>query len=875
MSDHEEVREWLPAAALGELDEAQTKQVDKHLESCDECRDELRRMREVLVLAGTIREATLDDAVCREARESVLEMIAELEARQRRRYAWMKYAAAAMLVLGAWLVLHFFMGEQKVPEPPTAQHQKKMTLPTPSGTVPGGAEAARQAQVASEARLAEKLFNARDVRGLAQLYRLGEPETKTAVIDYLRQIGSEEAMRTLEQLRTTETEEPPAEELPQGMVPVERQAADMAAPKADEPAPLNPTGPVTSIAVKVSQHADGETDLSEYRLRLPSLFREDHSYRTIIDDGRRRLTLDHQNKTGRFSPSHKPNLKQHEAYQYAALLRDEPKDNLVLTELAALSSGTTRVFDVQGLNPEGLVRVWMDAESRLTQRFSSQVGEPAGTMEAVFDYAPLDDAVFAMEIPPGYTELEEQVPGTFTGYVTDQNGNPVSGARVFVKAWPVNSNEPLEGVSDAGGQFSVAIEPGKMPTNQQETLGSPIVIWAQLPDRPDLIAWTILQNEYDLQWRPHAERIVNREAIVQVSENYLNGPYEWCRGASNLVLVMEPAGWVTGTVIDPQGTPVAGARVRVGFAPAGQKGQTTGTSMDFWQTTVHTNESGCFEAGFLPMLWEQSRLEFFLQAEGYVQANESITLQEPLEILETTFAMIPQGPTVRGYIKDNYGTPLANRTVAVTVPGQNISGCSANTNADGYFEIANCPAGVDLKVTAVLDHNPASPDPRNENQDPFVYYPNASERIACEPGRPVYEVHLTTVLPELVVEVEVIDSQGRPLADFPVEINNSENPLSPFWRQDAGLIGLTGDDGRVRFVQVPRLEGLLVAGGIGIHCPKPHELPADFRGRFEQALSTCGQYGRIEVSVALEEGRGEYFIQMEALTPQEKQQRQL
>lgn len=177
-------------------------------------------------------------------------------------------------------------------------------------------------------------------------------------------------------------------------------------------------------------------------------------------------------------------------------------------------------------------------------------------------------------------------------------------------------------------------------------------------------------------------------------------------------------------------------------------------------------------------------------------------------------------------------------------------------------------------MTAELNHNPASPNPPKADQEPFVYYPNAFEWIACEPGRQVYEVNLVAILPELIVEVEVTDSQGRPLADFPVEINNAQNPLSPYWRQDAGLIGLTDENGRIRFDRVPETEGLLVAGGIGIHYPKPNELSASYSRRFDQALAACAPYGRIEIPVVPEAGRNEYVIQMKALTREEKQQLQ-
>lgn len=882
MSNHEEVRELLSAAALGELDEAQQRQVDEHLATCEACRNELMRMEEVLKLAGQLRQDRLEDDIYRQARESVLGMVADLEARQRRRVAWIKYAAAAVLILGAWVVLQHFMGQQKMPEPPRAGRGLPAPRVTPEGTTPEKPDAARLARVESQQRLAQQLFEARDMQGLAELYRTGEPETKQAVIDYLSRIGSAEALRTLDQLQAAEPDnqntngtgdEPPAEQLPQGIVPVLPGAAHAAEPvtlQADNIETTSPAEPVTGIAAKVSQQEGGRIELSEYRLRMPGLFREDHFYQTVIDDGRRRLTLNHQDRTARFSPSHHPSLQQHEAYQYATLFRAEKPDGIEWTELTAMRDAKTRVYDVRGLNPDGLVRAWMDAESRLMRKFSGQLQDPNDRVEVIFDYAPLDDSVFAMQIPEGYTELEEQVPGTFTGYVVDGDGRPVPGAKVFVKAWPVLSSKgPLEGVTDTDGRFTVPIEPGRMPSNQ-DSLGSPIVIWAQLPDRPDLIAWTILQNEYDRQWRAHSEQIVNREAIVQVSENYQNGPYEWCRGASNLVLIMEPAGWVTGTVVDPQGVPLADAEVRIGFTPAGQNGQTPGAYMDFWQTTVQTNASGRFEAGCLPMLWKQSRLEFFLKANGYVQSMDSITLQEPLEILETTFAMLPQGATVRGCVRDNYGTPLTNRTVSIAVPGQNISGCSGTTNADGFFEIAGCPAGVDMKAGAVLDHNPASPNPRNTNQDPFVYYPNASEWIAGEPARSVYDVNIVAVLPELVVEVEVTDSQGLPLKDFPLEITSRENPLSPFWKQDAGLIGLTDEQGRITFTRVPEVEGLIVAGPLGVHFPKPNELAADFRRRFDQAVGTCGQYGRMEVPVELTAGQKAYFVQMNALTPLEK-----
>ena len=208
MNNHEEIRELLSAAALNELNEAQAEQIEKHIQTCQECRQELERMKEVLAIAGQIRDASLDDAVCREAKESVLEMIKGLEQRQRNQYIWLKYAVAAVLILGAWLVLQCFMGDQKLPQPPQAHHDSTQPKQIETQTEEA-VQTARLIKVQSQQKLAEKLFAAQDVTAMAALYRVGEPETKEAVLNYLRRIDTDKARAMLTELEQAKTEPVP------------------------------------------------------------------------------------------------------------------------------------------------------------------------------------------------------------------------------------------------------------------------------------------------------------------------------------------------------------------------------------------------------------------------------------------------------------------------------------------------------------------------------------------------------------------------------------------------------------------------------------------------------------------------------------------
>lgn len=198
MSSHEEIRERLPAAALDELDEAQRKEIETHVQTCGDCRDELKRIRAVLAAAERIRDAKLDDEACREAGESVLKIVADLEARRQKQHSWLKYAAAAVLIAGVWLILQHFMGAQKFPTAPPASENKTARQTRQNGS---------QTRLESEKRLAQKLFESNDIPGLAALYRIGEPPTKQAVIDYLRTIGTDETLRTIAELERQETQD--------------------------------------------------------------------------------------------------------------------------------------------------------------------------------------------------------------------------------------------------------------------------------------------------------------------------------------------------------------------------------------------------------------------------------------------------------------------------------------------------------------------------------------------------------------------------------------------------------------------------------------------------------------------------------------------
>lgn len=79
MKSHEEINKLLVGFVLGELSEQQTSAVKTHLAECQRCRDELKRLQSLFECTSQMGGLSVDENVCESAKQAIFEAIASKE----------------------------------------------------------------------------------------------------------------------------------------------------------------------------------------------------------------------------------------------------------------------------------------------------------------------------------------------------------------------------------------------------------------------------------------------------------------------------------------------------------------------------------------------------------------------------------------------------------------------------------------------------------------------------------------------------------------------------------------------------------------------------------------------------------------------------
>jgi len=127
MNTHEQIKELLTDYALRELPQQKSSEVKAHLDDCQQCRTELKKLEAVLECADSMRELSADEQVIESAKESLLEAVADEETKEptprptiRLDFIWSnimknriaKLAAAAVIIIAVLAGLPFIGGKK-------------------------------------------------------------------------------------------------------------------------------------------------------------------------------------------------------------------------------------------------------------------------------------------------------------------------------------------------------------------------------------------------------------------------------------------------------------------------------------------------------------------------------------------------------------------------------------------------------------------------------------------------------------------------------------------------------------------------------------------------------------------------------------------
>ena len=153
--------------------------------------------------------------------------------------------------------------------------------------------------------------------------------------------------------------------------------------------------------------------------------------------------------------------------------------------------------------------------------------------------------------------------------------------------------------------------------------------------------------------------------------------------AAPMTLTLQPArGDLVGVVVDADGRPVAGARVRA--IPETDRGAGLATPERRPLPIVASDQAGGFVVPDLPT----GRIDVAVQADGHAPATlvvtEATALRDPVRIV------LPRGVALRGRVVDQDGAPVAG--VIVRLGGSH--GVARTTDADGRFGFRSAAAIV-------------------------------------------------------------------------------------------------------------------------------------------------------------------------------------
>ncbi len=600
--------------------------------------------------------------------------------------------------------------------------------------------------------------------------------------------------------------------------------------------------------------ANGEKVDDEWWFKKPNFYREESQSILVIDNSKDRLTIDKEKKITQFSDSWLPYqpITEHYMYKQVEMFQKDSKREIKLTKLPADSNDSVAVYTIDSDQPY-VVKVWVQTKTMLPLKMTyKRTGDFKPDIpnegESIFNYNEINEAVFVMDIPTGYTELPRKMTGIISGKVIDEQSMPVGGAVVYIVDYPGNYAETTN--TDEKGDFRFKLKPDYV---QPSGLWLPVMIRAYKKGDPNTVAWTIIKDPTAINDPPFI--IPGQIDYADIKDKLLNN-------ASGIILKMEPAAVISGTVCDIKGNPIPYADISVGCNVADQLGNQSDHSLAI-RNLGGTGKQGLLEAkadkegkyliGNLPKFWDKTSWGVRAGQTGYVTDGISYRSEGELEEIEFNFKLYPAIVTVTGTLKDNYNQPLANRSVRAGVDKKTLS-CYTKTDKQGHFILKGCPAAKNLFVFSELSHD-------------APYYPNVSVDAGYEEGKTIYNVEMVAEKPEFVIEVTVKDSSGKVLPNFPIEVRSNDAAISSAWQAEKKLEQRTDRNGCCKFTEVPNVKGLKLVFW-GQNSVWNDTLNQQEKEKLNQEYS---KYKWTEVPIEVIPGQKEYKVNVTMLTNEESQ----
>lgn len=294
----------------------------------------------------------------------------------------------------------------------------------------------------------------------------------------------------------------------------------------------------------------------------------------------------------------------------------------------------------------------------------------------------------------GRVHFDELVPGTFECSLlakahADLNDESIDilaaseGAPTTEKRWQLQRGKQVRGVVRSA--------------NLREPIAGAIVAWEHKQTLTDK------QGAYVLQGLPAAALSINALALGWIAAS-ADANLQGTRLAVNRDFLLQPAGVIAGIVLDPDGNPMAGARVSP--VHAYNLGQHVYDIDAHNQRTVTTGADGRFEVSGFPL---HDKPEYAARAalKGWpTQISQVVALDANAPRAEVTIRMARPSAVLQGLVVDEADQPIADAVLLAYCYGrvggdQSVTNFSTHTLQDGAFIFASLPDGtVNMEASA-------------------------------------------------------------------------------------------------------------------------------------------------------------------------------
>ncbi len=249
----------------------------------------------------------------------------------------------------------------------------------------------------------------------------------------------------------------------------------------------------------------------------------------------------------------------------------------------------------------------------------------------------------AVPVPREHTVRLEPA-STIGGFVLDEQGQPIAGARVSLSIPSSGNQKPGEPRIDLGSFQTRTDAEGRWKCEL-------------VPAKLDMLSMTVEHSDYVLERHPFWRRTESPQVFVDLE-------------ASKAVLVLKEGITLQGRVIDRDGRPIAGAQVR--------------TTPPIRHAAATTDDRGRFELAHIA----PGPIELAAQAKGYVPAQRKVAAGEaaPVEI------RLEAGRAITGRLVNQANRPIAGASLQLELgPSNRWVWPTAQTDRDGRFRVEGVP----------------------------------------------------------------------------------------------------------------------------------------------------------------------------------------